>query len=45
VDKPWFDNADYPSVQRWLTQFLQSKLFQQVMLKQAVWQQSDNQVQ
>ncbi|MDA7826025.1 glutathione S-transferase [Porticoccaceae bacterium] len=45
VDKPWFDNADYPSVQRWLTQFLQSKLFQQVMLKQAVWQQSGNQVQ
>ena len=45
VDKPWFDNADYPSVQRWLTKFLQSKLFQQIMLKQAVWQQSGNQVQ
>ena len=45
VDKPWFDGADYPLVQRWLNHFLQSKLFQQVMLKQAVWQQSDNQVQ
>ncbi|MGB1334106.1 MAG: glutathione S-transferase [Porticoccaceae bacterium] len=43
VDKPWFDGADYPSVQRWLNHLLQSKLFEQVMLKQAVWQQSDNQ--
>ena len=43
VDKPWFDNADYPSVQRWLNQFLQSKLFEQVMVKHALWQQPDDQ--
>jgi len=43
VDKPWFDDADYPSVQRWLNQFLQSKLFEQVMVKQALWQQPDDQ--
>ena len=43
VDKPWFDDADYPSVQRWLNQFLQSKLFEQVMVKQALWQQSNDQ--
>ena len=43
VDKPWFDNADYPSVQRWLSQFLQSKLFEKIMVKQTVWQQFDNQ--
>lgn len=43
VDKPWFDDADYPSVQRWLNQFLQSKLFEQVMVKQALWQKSNDQ--
>ena len=42
VDKPWFDQSDYPSVQRWLNQFLQLDLFGQVMEKQALWQQSDN---
>jgi glutathione S-transferase len=41
VDKPWFDQSDYPSVQRWLNQFLQSDLFGQVMEKQALWQQAD----
>ena len=43
VDKPWFDDADYPLVQRWLNQFLQSKLFEQVMEKHALWQQPDDQ--
>lgn len=43
VDKPWFDDADYPSVQRWLNQFLQSKLFEQVMVKHALWQQPEDQ--
>ena len=43
VDKPWFDDADYPLVQRWLNQFLQSKLFEQVMVKHALWQQPDDQ--
>lgn len=44
VDKSWFDQSDYPSVQCWLDQFLQSTLFEQVMIKQAVWQQPDDQV-
>jgi glutathione S-transferase len=43
VDKPWFDDADYPSVQRWLNQFLQSKLFEQVMVKHVLWQQPEDQ--
>ena len=43
VDKSWFDDADYPLVQRWLNQFLQSKLFEQVMEKHALWQQPDDQ--
>lgn len=43
VDKPWFDQSNYPLVQRWLNQFLQSDLFGQVMEKHALWQQSVNQ--
>jgi glutathione S-transferase len=38
VDKPWFDQSNYPSVQRWLNQFLQSDLFNQVMQKHILWQ-------
>jgi glutathione S-transferase len=44
VDKSWFDHSDYPSVQCWLDKFLQSTLFEQVMVKQVVWQQPDDQV-
>jgi len=38
VDKPWFDQTDYTSVQRWLNALLTSSLFVQVMKKQPVWQ-------
>jgi glutathione S-transferase len=38
VNKPWFDQSNYPSVQRWLNQFLQSDLFNQVMQKHILWQ-------
>ncbi len=41
VDKPWFDNSNYPAVQRWLNHFLHSDLFDRVMQKHAVWQQPD----
>ena len=38
VDKDWFDQANYPALQRWLTEFLDSPLFAQVMKKHSVWQ-------
>jgi glutathione S-transferase len=38
VDKDWFDQANYPALQRWLTEFLDSPLFTQVMKKHSVWQ-------
>ncbi|MDG2018867.1 MAG: glutathione S-transferase [Porticoccaceae bacterium] len=41
VDKAWFDQSSYPSVQRWLNEFLQSDLFNQVMQKRAIWQSLD----
>ncbi len=33
VDKNWFDQQPFPNLQKWLKHFLDSKLFQQVMLK------------
>jgi glutathione S-transferase len=41
VDKPWFDSSDYPALKCWLNHFLQSNLFNQVMQKQALWQQTE----
>ena len=38
VDKDWFDQANYPALQRWLSAFLESPLFAQVMKKHSVWQ-------
>ena len=38
VDKDWFDQANYPALQRWLNEFLDSSLFAQVMKKHSVWQ-------
>ena len=38
VDKDWFDQANFPALQRWLTEFLDSHLFAQVMKKHSVWQ-------
>ena len=40
VDKDWFDQADYPSLQRWLNEFLESALFAQAMKKYSIWQSS-----
>lgn len=37
VDKAWFDQAPYPALRNWLTQFLESDAFQQVMKKYAPW--------
>ena len=37
VDKAWFDHVPYPKLQMWLTQHLQSPLFEKIMVKQPVW--------
>jgi len=41
VDKPWFDEAPYPNLQRWLTDLLSSPLFVQVMDKLPSWKEGD----
>lgn len=38
VDKHQFDNLPYPAVQQWLAKFLDSDLFNAVMLKYPPWQ-------
>lgn len=37
VDKRWFEAADYPCLQRWLSQWLASDTFNQVMTKYPQW--------
>lgn len=41
VDKPWFDQAPYPSMQRWLARFIESSLFADVMQKYSQWHEGD----
>lgn len=38
VDRAWFDQADYPRVQAWLAEWLDSRLFAHVMQKFSIWQ-------
>ncbi len=38
VDRVWFDQADYPYLQAWLAEWLESRWFIQVMQKFPVWQ-------
>lgn len=38
VDRAWFDQANYPRVQVWLAEWLDSGLFAQVMQKLPIWQ-------
>lgn len=38
VDRAWFDQANYPRLQAWLAEWLDSRLFAQVMQKFAIWQ-------
>lgn len=42
VDIHWFDRAPYPRLRAWLTQWLDSSLFQSVMQKYTPWQEGDN---
>tara|TARA_R110001592_G_scaffold320639_2_gene598731 strand:+ start:51145 stop:51702 length:558 start_codon:yes stop_codon:yes gene_type:complete len=37
VDKDWFDQAPYPKLQHWLSDFLASEIFSAVMDKHKVW--------
>lgn len=41
VDKPWFDQAPYPNLQKWLQSFLDSILFTGAMSKYPTWDDSD----
>jgi len=41
VDKHWFDQAPYASLQLWLNEFLDSERFTAVMKKYSVWQPGD----
>ena len=40
VDKPWFDQAPYPGLQKWLQGLLGSVLFSSVMTKYPPWQET-----
>jgi glutathione S-transferase len=42
VDKTWFDAAPYPKIQAWLDQFINSALFDSMMVKLTPWQQDDD---
>lgn len=42
VDQNWFNNANYPQLQRWLNAFLQSAVFKQVMQHYPQWQPDDD---
>lgn len=41
VDKEWFDQTPYKALQVWLSNFLDSALFADVMGKHALWQEFD----
>ncbi|MDT8311277.1 MAG: glutathione S-transferase [Methylophaga sp.] len=41
VDQNWFNNANYPQLQRWLNAFLKSAIFKQVMQHYPQWQPED----
>ncbi len=45
VDKAWFDQAAYPHLQKWLTCFLESDLFRNVMIKYLPWKPLDKVIQ
>ncbi len=42
VDMEWFDQATYPNLQKWLSYFLASDLFLDVMRKYPSWKPGDN---
>ncbi len=44
VDKDWFDQAPYPKLQVWLQTFLDSNLFDSIMVKLPAWMRGDEAV-
>ena len=38
VDRAWFYEADYPSIQRWLGEWLESDAFKSIMTKYTKWE-------
>ena len=44
VDEAWFKTSPYPALQVWLTRFLESERFLEVMGKQPVWKHDDSPV-
>lgn len=44
VDQQWFENSNYFALKKWLNYFLESSLFQHVMVKYQPWQENDNPV-
>ena len=42
IDKAWFDAQDWPRLQRWLENFLASKLYLNAMQKYPKWQNGDD---
>lgn len=44
VDKAWFDQSPYPALINWLSELLDSEIFQSVMLKLQPWQAGDEPV-
>jgi glutathione S-transferase len=41
VDKTWFDQSPYPLIQAWLAEFIESDLFQSIMIKYPAWKFED----
>ena len=44
ADTDWFDRCDLPNVQKWLSEFEQSPLFQYVMKKMPIWKKTGKEV-
>ena len=44
VDIDWFRQADYPKLQAWMDGFLESELFEAIMLKRKPWVEGDQKV-
>jgi glutathione S-transferase len=44
VDPPWFEKQSYPRLKTWLSHFISSSLYQQIMQKHAPWASNDQPV-
>ena len=44
ADKDWFDSLNKPKIQNWLMNFLESDIFNSIMLKYKKWEEGDDKV-